>query len=348
MADSVSNLSTSSAMRSTVVRLQREMTEVRTEAATGKVADRGLALGVRSSLSVDLHEQVKRIESIRSMNANVASRLEATQDAMTSIRSIIDGVMSQFAQARSAGGDYALASKSAAAALEQLNDKLNASFNGQYLFAGVNTDVRPVAPNPHDPASAGRAAVDTSFLAQFGMIQSDPNLESIPAAAVDAWIDGSFSTLFEDSGWRTNFSGASPKVIQSRVSMSEVVASSVSSDSMAFRDVTRALSLVGKSGIDNMSRSAADRLMDRAMNILGSGQQAVTSMQADMGSVQTRVSDATERLTIQSQSLAKSIGSIEDVDPYEVSVRLNNLQTQIETSYALTSRISQLSLLKFL
>jgi flagellar hook-associated protein 3 FlgL len=71
-------------------------------------------------------------------------------------------------------------------------------------------------------------------------------------------------------------------------------------------------------------------------------------MQADMGSVQTRVNDATERLTIQSQSLAKSIGSIEDVDPYEVSVRLNNLQTQIETSYALTSRISQLSLLKFL
>jgi flagellar hook-associated protein 3 FlgL len=241
-----------------------------------------------------------------------------------------------------------LAAKSAGAALEQLNDKLNASFNGQYLFAGVNTDVRPVAPNPHDPASAGRAAVDMSFLAQFGMTQSDPNLESIPAAAVDAWIDGSFSTLFEDAGWRTNFSGASQKVIQSRVSMSEVVASSVSSDSTAFRDVTRALSLVGQSGIDNMSRSAADRLMDRAMNILGSGQQAVTSMQADMGSVQTRVSDATERLTIQSQSLAKSIGSIEDVDPYEVSVRLNNLQTQIETSYALTSRISQLSLLKFL
>lgn len=348
MADGVSNLSTSSAMRSTVSRLQREMNQVRTEAATGKVADRGLALGVRSSLSVDLHEQVKRIETIRSMNANVASRLEATQDAMTAIRSIVDGVMSQFAQARSAGGDYALAAKSAAAALEQMNDKLNASFNGQYLFAGVNTDVRPVAPNPNDPASAGRAAVDASFLAQFGMSQTDPNVETIPANDLDAWIDGSFSTLFDDADWRTHFSGASSQVIQSRVSMSEVVASSVSSDANAFRDVTRALSLVAQGGIAAMSRSAADHVMDRAMKILGSGQQSVTSMQADMGSVQTRVNDATERLVIQSQSLAKSIGSIEDVDPYAVSVRLNNLQTQIETSYALTSRISQLSLLKFL
>ena len=348
MADGVSNLSTSASMRTNVLRLQRELNDQRTEATTGKVADRGLALGLRSSLSVDLHEQVKRIDTIRAMNANVSSRLEATTDAMNAIGKIVDGALSQLTQARSAGGNVALAAKSAAAALEQLNDKLNSSFNGQYLFAGVNTDVRPVSTVPNDPASVGRASVTASFQAQFSMSPSDANVSSLSPNDMQTWLDSSFSSLFDEAGWRNTFSAASSQVIQSRVSMSEVVSSSVSADSTTFRNITRALTMVAQTGVENMSPTTAAMVMDKAVQILGAGQTSLTSMQADVGSVQSRVNDASDRLSIQSQSLAKSIGTIEDVDPYEASVRLSALQTQIETSYALTSKISQLSLLKFL
>lgn len=348
MVDGVSNLSTSLALRTSVTRLQREMNDMRAEASSGKVADRGLALGSRSSVSVDLQEQVKRIDTIKSMNANVGSRLQATQDALDSVRSLLGTVMDQFAQAKTAGGSMSLAQKAARDALSQLNDKLNASFNGQYLFAGVNTDVKPVSSSPDDPSSPGKAAVDASFSAQFGMTQSDPNVASITPADMNAYLSGPFGDLFSDTGWRSSFSAASDKVIQSRVSMSEVVDTSSTADAQAFRDITRALTMVADTGIDKMGATTSGLVIDAAMHALGAGQQSVATMQADLGRVQQRVSEATDRLTIQSQSLAKSIGSLEDVDMYEVSVRLNSLSTQIETSYALTSRIQNLNLLRYL
>ena len=346
--DSVSNLSSSMALRSTVTRLQRDMNETRIEASTGKVADRGRSLGLRTSVSVDLQEQVKRIDTIKSMNANVSSRLEATQGALNSVRSLLSSVMDQFAQAKTAGGSMEMAQKGARDALSQLNDKLNASFNGQYLFAGVNTDVKPVSSSPDDPSSSGRAAVDASFSAQFGMTQADPSIANISASDMSAYLSGNFDALFSDTGWSSNFSAASSQVIQSRVSMSEVADTSASTDGQSFRDITRALTLVAQLGIDKLNPQTAGVVLDMAMQALGSGQQGVATVQADLGRVQQRVSDASDRLTIQSQSLAKSIGALEDVDPYEVSIRLNALSTQIETSYALTSRIQNLSLLKYL
>jgi flagellar hook-associated protein 3 FlgL len=256
--------------------------------------------------------------------------------------------MEQFLQAKSAGGDFKLVQKTASDALATINDKLNASFNGQYLFAGVNTDVRPMATDPTDPSSPGRNAMNAAFLAHFGMNQSDPAVAAISASDVSNYINGPFAALFEDSSWRANFSGASEKVIRSRVSMSEVVDSSVSADAGPFRDVTRALSIISASAIDRMGSQAAGAALDLALKALGEGQQGVTAMQSSLGAVQKRVEDATERLTIQSQSLAKTLGSIEDIDPYEVSVRLNTLSTQLDTAYALTSRMQNLSLLKYL
>jgi flagellar hook-associated protein 3 FlgL len=130
--------------------------------------------------------------------------------------------------------------------------------------------------------------------------------------------------------------------------MTEVVDSSSTADAQTFRDITKALTMVAQIGIDKMNPQAAAVVLDKAMAALGAGQQGVATVESDLGRVQKRVEDASDRLTIQSQSLAKSIGSLEDIDPYEVSVRLNSLSTQIETSYALTSRIQNLSLLKYL
>jgi flagellar hook-associated protein 3 FlgL len=42
------------------------------------------------------------------------------------------------------------------------------------------------------------------------------------------------------------------------------------------------------------------------------------------------------------------IQKLEGADPYEASTRVSTLMTQIETSYALTARIQQLSLAKYL
>jgi flagellar hook-associated protein 3 FlgL len=49
-----------------------------------------------------------------------------------------------------------------------------------------------------------------------------------------------------------------------------------------------------------------------------------------------------------SARLAESIQSLEGVDPYEAATRMNSLLTQLEASYAVTARISRLTLLSFI
>jgi len=46
--------------------------------------------------------------------------------------------------------------------------------------------------------------------------------------------------------------------------------------------------------------------------------------------------------------ISKSLIDIEGIDESEAAVRVNGLMAQIELSYTLTSRMQQMSLLKFL
>lgn len=343
-----SDYSSSLKLRTAVSLLQKQMAQTQIEASTGKIADRAMALGLNSATDVGLNQQVQRLDTIKTLNATVSGRLDATQTTLTTMSSIVTDMIGTLVQAKSGGVDFAVIQQKATAALQSLNDKLNTSYNGQYLFAGVNTDVMPVAANPDDATSAGKVAVETSFAAAFGMSPSDPGVANIDPASMNAFLDGSFSQLFDDTGWRTNFSSASDKTIRSRISVSEVVDGSVSADASAFRQVTQALTMISQLGLKGMGDTTKSALIDKAMSVLTTGQASITAMQTSVGGVQTRVSDATDRLTIQSQNLSKSIGAMEDVDPYAVSMQFSSLSTQIQTAYSITARIQQLSILKYL
>ena len=65
--------------------------------------------------------------------------------------------------------------------LQSLTAILNSSYNGEHLFAGINTDVEPV--NDYtDAASPNKAAFDAGFLSFFGFTQNAPAAANITAA----------------------------------------------------------------------------------------------------------------------------------------------------------------------
>ena len=51
---------------------------------------------------------------------------------------------------------------------------------------------------------------------------------------------------------------------------------------------------------------------------------------------------------MQATLIATQVVRLEEADPYETSLRLNTLQTQLEASLSVTARISRLSLVDFL
>ena len=66
-----------------------------------------------------------------------------------------------------------------------------------------------------------------------------------------------------------------------------------------------------------------------------------------MGFAEERVSSATKRMASEKDIVSRSISSLEGVDPVEAKVRFDTLSTQMEMSYAMTTKILGLSILKY-
>ena len=71
-------------------------------------------------------------------------------------------------------------------------------------------------------------------------------------------------------------------------------------------------------------------------------------MQANVGVAQNDITSANNQMSVEMNVLNTQIGNLEGVNPFDAQTQVSNLQTQIETSYELTSQLEQLSLVKYL
>ena len=96
-------------------------------------------------------------------------------------------------------------------------------------------------------------------------------------------------------------------------------------------------------GTDKLNQAAYQAVVDTATRAVGEALQGITELQARLGTAQERVKNANDRMSIQIDIMTNHIGALEGVDPYEASSRLSSLLTQVETAYAMTARIQQLT-----
>ncbi len=101
-------------------------------------------------------------------------------------------------------------------------------------------------------------------------------------------------------------------------------------------------------GTQNLSSSTLQTVMTNAENLLNTGLTALTNVQAGVGTAQSDITSANNQMSVEMNVLTTQIGNLEGVNPFDATTEVTNLQTQIETSYELTSQLSQLSLVKYL
>ena len=85
-----------------------------------------------------------------------------------------------------------------------------------------------------------------------------------------------------------------------------------------------------------------------AVNAVSDGISGILDMETRLGT-QQQVVEQTLSMQRDRQDLYNGqVLSLEGVDPYEAATRLSSLQTQLEATYAVTSRLSRLSFLNFM
>jgi flagellar hook-associated protein 3 FlgL len=344
----ISTQAVSNAMRISIMKMQAELATSQQEVARGRWADVGLALGSGTGQVVSLRQEHTRLNTIIDTNGLISSRLDTSQEALTGLLKTADSFLSSLISVRDGDAGPQVVGPEARNNLEALIAGLNSTLNGQYIFAGINTDVRPIADYFQTPAAANKLATDTAFFAAFGMAQTDPAVANISAADMQTFLDASFANLFDGPQWAANWSSASDQNIRSRISSNELVETSIHANQPAFQKLAMAYTMVVDLGAQNLNQDAFKAVIDTAARAIGEAIQQMTGVQARLGTAQERVVQANERMSLQIDLLSTRINGLETVDPYEVSTRITTLMTQIETAYALTARIQQLGLLKYL
>ncbi len=335
-----STYSLTNALRDTLLDTQAKIEKAQLEAVTGNAADTAERLGATVHRYRYLVRQADRLDSITATNSLTQTRLRSAQATLGSFGDVTQAI----ADVSNIDGIGAVSANGMRNYLDQLTSLANSSQQGIHLFAGINTDVTPIA----DYASSQLAMdVEAAFVTRFGFGTSDPLVSSISAADMKDFLGNDALALFTGPAW-SGMSRATDEGIHSRILPSETAETSVGTNEKAFRLGFAAaalgatfLNLGIDDGVGNAIRSFVTQTAAEATS-------ETAILRGRVGLMEERLQNAQDRLGQQSSLMREFAGEMVAVDPYEAATRLNTLIQQLETSYTLTGRVQNLSLLKYI
>jgi len=334
----ISSHAMTEATRLTLMKSQVKLAEATKEAVTGRHADVGLALGYKTGNVVSFRQDVMRLTSITTSNDIASLRLDQTQSALKEMSDQASKFQQSVLAYLGQISNGQLVSEDARAGMTAFIDKLNTTSDGAYLFAGINSDVKPMTGYFGEAAQANvQAAVAT--LGPPG---------AITPAAMQTFLDGPFAALFDDPAWGTDWSQASDTNVRSRISTTEMIDTSTNANAQPFRNMMEAFSMLTELGQLQLSSDTLKVVAQKATQLVTTGVTGLSSMQAVLGVAEQRIGDSNERMSIQIDIIKSRINVLEGVDPNEASVRVTALEQQIQLSYAITGKLQGLNILDYL
>ena len=343
----VSSQAISQAMRYQTSRLQSDLVKATKEMSTLRVADTGLALGARSSISVSLNREVDRLKGIIDSNELAATRLKSTQVGLQQLTDAASGLLADYSTAMSDATDPSIVQQQAEKVLALMSSVLNTNLNGENIFAGINTDARPFG-NFLDPTSSNRVEFDMAFSSYFGFTPDDPAAAGIDGANMNNFLATVVEPQFIGAGWENNWSQATDQTITSRITLTETAQTSVSANISGFRKLAMAAATITATFNGQLNEEARLAAIEHGIKYLGEAVADLANQQGYTGVTEQRLSKATERMSTQIDLFSNSIQDLEGVDEFEAAAKVTNLKTQLEISYSLTASMQKLSLLNYL
>lgn len=209
---------------------------------------------------------------------------------------------------------------------------LNTQVGGRSIFAGTATD---------GPAIASSASIIAGLQIAIAGQTTAAGVE----AAVDNWFNapgGGFET--------TGYLGSTTPLSPFKIGLGQQADVSFTASDQTVRDTLKGLAmaaLVSDGALAGDISEQALLLRSAGDGLLSIGDKQ-TKMRANLGTVEAHI----DTIAVQSASEVSALEIVKSellsVDPYGAASELEAVQTQLETLYALTARMSRLSLVDFL
>jgi flagellar hook-associated protein 3 FlgL len=332
--NALGDLAQSFMLRRQNVQVRQEIGRLTEEMTTGRTSAPLTRLSGDYTYLADIERNLGLITGFRTAAVEAAIFTDGMQTVLTRIQETTAGLSRAIFDVTSGelGAVQGLASKVAADAFEQVVNALNTRVADRSLFAGRATN---------QAALAEAATMIADLKAAIG----NPNTADELRNAVNQWFDMSGGG-FELFGYL----GASQGLEPHRLGRGNIVDLDLRADTPVLRDVLKQTSLSILATDPAFPLSAQDRadLLRGSAAQLVSGQARLTSLRADLGFAQERIEEGKVRLGSEQTSLEMARNAFLSVDPFETATHLQSAQSRLESLYAVTVRLSRLSLSEFM
>jgi flagellar hook-associated protein 3 FlgL len=314
--------------------VKRDANIAATELTSGRSADISQKLRGELAPLGGIETSLQRLNGYQVATDNAALRTNAMQSVLENIDRLTDGLGTTLLSASTLEGTRTLDAliKDAADRFDAVLGALNSNIGGRTLFAGINSDGPAVA-----SADVILTALEAAITAA-GAVNADDI-----TTVVDAWF--SAPSGFATTGYLGG-NGAAPFALSS----DDKINISITAADPAIRNTLKNLATIALAERGNVvsdSRVASNLAQTAGISFLQNDSDRAT-LRGQLGMVQGRIEQTQTRNTAEQSMLQIARANLITVDPFEAATRMESAQTQLETLYSVTARLSRLSLVDFL
>jgi flagellar hook-associated protein 3 FlgL len=321
-------------LRRQTVALKQEAQIAGTELATGRTADAAQHLRGDVMRLSGIETSLTRLSAFQVATNDAAITTSSMQQVLANVDQMTQTLGSTLLNAGTMGEAGTLSAFLQDA--DQRFQSVVASFNTRLgegsLFAGVATD--------------GPALADTDTILQTLEVAI-----SAAGAVTATEIEAAVTTWFEDpAGFDTiGYIGGNATSAQV-ISAEDKVNIGFTARDPAIRDTLMALSLASLMHRGNVTSSGSVQadLTRRSGELLVQSHSDRATLAGRIGIAEARIEEASTRNETERSALQMLQSNVLGVDPFEAATRMESAQDQLETLYAITARLSRLSLVDFL
>jgi len=333
---SVGDMSQTYQMRRHNVQLKSTISRLSDEMVTGISQDLGAAVGGDFTALAAIDHSLARSDTFKQVAEETTLVASTQQNALETIQGHAQTIGPTLVSSSYSGSSGMIDSgaQTAAERFSSVIDALNISVAGRYVFSGTTTDTKPVA-----SADTIISGLETAI---SGLIAA----EDI-ANAVDDWFDAASG----DGGFLDQaYLGSDDSLASVRVSETDTAQLKITAADQTIRDSLKGFALATLVARDLVPSDTETRalLIRAAGERITAGEREITDLRSELGTVESIITDAQTRNSAQKTALGIARKDLVGVDDYESATALEAAQTQMETLYTLTSRLTKLSLTDYL
>ncbi|WP_339761230.1 flagellin [uncultured Sulfitobacter sp.] len=343
--------------RETTSRLAAQISDTSYEVTTGLKANPYDALGHKSADAIAIRMQIVRNDGFLASNALLDGRFLAVETSLGAIRDAGQDVLEQsFLAQSSAGQTSAQLSQAARSAIDTLIGRSGVSDSSGYLMSGTATDTKPMQgwDTPHPDTGLSPSGIVDDVVS--GGLNTLADVQTAIDAMKDIFNDlnagdpaRNFEASFYNGTPATDGGGQPNSPLTARISETETIAQTAQANNPAMRDLLRGLAMLSAVDVNQISDpDAREAWASEARDAIASGLSGLTELETNTGLKRTRLADTIAAQEGRGGFLDSERLLLEGTDQYDAATRLTQLQTQLESSYAVTARLSNMSFLNFM